>query len=137
LKKLVSDKRVNINAPCKHSIYGNWTALHFACFRNLKECASILFEQENLDVNATSDTQQSVLIVACSSQTGLNHDLVEKLLDLGADVNACDEHKYTALMMASSRGKIHSVSLLLKQESINVNALDKFGHNALVRKSIF
>jgi ankyrin repeat protein len=60
---------------------------------------------------------------------------VEKLrhaLQMGADVNGKDEEGMTALIRASRDGKDDCVSLLLKQDNVDVNATCDCGRTALI-----
>jgi ankyrin repeat protein len=54
------------------------------------------------------------------------------LMDLGFDINACDEKNRTALMYAVSVGNSKIVGILLKREDLDVNAKDKEHRTALM-----
>jgi hypothetical protein len=57
--------------------------------------------------------------------------LVDKILNMGAQVNAQDNKGYTALMYAVSKGNPNIVERLLQDRNINVNATSKDSNTAL------
>ena len=72
------------------------------------------------------------LIVA--SAAGMD-SIVDYLLDLGADVNACDSLGWTALHYACAYAKHSTCLLLLNQPSINVDPKNKGGGTPLILAS--
>jgi|WetSurSiteA1Bulk_404760.scaffolds.fasta_scaffold123006_1 uncharacterized protein len=66
-------------------------------------------------------------MLACRTR---NKRLVELLLEWGADVNASNESKQTALMWIVDSGDKKITELLLTR-SININATDEEGRAAL------
>ena len=68
-----------------------------------------------------------------ASQNG-HKDIVQWLLDAGADVNAKDTYSWTALMSASSNGHKDIVRLLL-DAGVDVNAKSNGGWTALMYAS--
>jgi ankyrin repeat protein len=62
-----------------------------------------------------------------------NLGLVQELLDRGADPNLQDVCGQTALTMASRRGHIDIVRLLLLNHGADPNLQDKWGWTALIR----
>lgn len=72
------------------------------------------------------------LIVA--SAGGLD-DIVQYLLDLGADVNACDSMGWTALHYACAYAKSSTCMLLLRQPMIQIDAQNKGGGTPLLMAS--
>jgi len=68
-----------------------------------------------------------------ASLRGYN-DIVELLIQKGADINAHSDYRETALMEASIHGHISIVELLIKNGA-DVNAKAKFGNTALLHAS--
>ncbi|XP_062499580.1 ankyrin homolog isoform X2 [Corticium candelabrum] len=60
-----------------------------------------------------------------------SRDEVESLLNQGAEVDACDECGWTALIEACRNGSKSLVELLLSRGA-DINRTDKLGHTALV-----
>jgi ankyrin repeat protein len=58
---------------------------------------------------------------------------IEDALDAGANVNAIDEDRETALHWAAYNGHKNAVRELLQREGINANKLDKLGLTPLMR----
>lgn len=58
-------------------------------------------------------------------------DIVEKLLDHGADIRGVDQHGRSVLMLASRNGHINLVEKLLNH-GVNVNLKDNYGCTALM-----
>jgi ankyrin repeat protein len=61
--------------------------------------------------------------------------LLVAMLEAEADVNARDVYGNTALMLASERGYIRMLELLLNQPGIDVNAINQMGKTALMNAS--
>ncbi|KAI2492674.1 serine/threonine kinase [Fragilaria crotonensis] len=62
-------------------------------------------------------------------------DKVRDLLQRGANVNAKDEDGWTALIWASTGGRLELVRVLLNHDGVDVNAKDRWGDTALYRAS--
>lgn len=69
--------------------------------------------------------------MACSTDGYVSEhnkaECLSMLLQFGANPNARDKHKQTALILASSYGFLELVNLLLGTENIDINAQDKEG----------
>lgn len=81
------------------------------------------------DVDCRNRHGSTPLIAA--SAAGLD-DIVQYLLELGADVNACDTLEWTALHYACAYSKSSTCKLLLKQPGINVEPKNKAGGTPLI-----
>jgi ankyrin repeat protein len=57
-------------------------------------------------------------------------DIVQLLIDLGADINARGALQTTALIEAASRGRVETVELLLSNGA-NIHAENKYGNTAM------
>ena len=64
-----------------------------------------------------------------------NYELVKKLIDEGADVNAKNDEGETALMIASNEGDKEICELLI-EKGADVNAKDNEGNTALMYVSL-
>lgn len=81
------------------------------------------------DVNVRSFQHgQTALMLAVSHG---RHDMVQLLVEVGADVNICDEDGSTALMCAAEHGHMEIVKTLMTHPDINVPATDNDGLTAL------
>ncbi|KAG7456568.1 hypothetical protein MATL_G00237170 [Megalops atlanticus] len=81
------------------------------------------------DVNAkASQAGQTALMLAVSHG---RQEMVQVLLDCGADVNAQDDEGSTALMCASEHGRTDITSLLLQHPGCDCSLVDNDGSNAL------
>ena len=83
-----------------------------------------------VNVNSENDGGEFPLETACWHG---NKEIVELLIENGADVNYADEGEFrTALMMASHHGHAEIVQLLLKHGA-DVNAEDDYNATSLTR----
>lgn len=58
-------------------------------------------------------------------------DTIPFLLEVGADINAANVHKYTALMIAAMQGQENAVQYLLNNANLAINQKDLNGWTAL------
>ena len=83
-----------------------------------------------VDINAEYDDGDTALLIACWRG---NKEIVELLIENGADVNyETDAYFYTALMRASGQGHAEIACLLLNHGA-NVNAEDDWQLTSLMR----
>lgn len=87
------------------------TALILAANKGNLEIASLLLAK-GADVNAAQEDGGTALIEA--TQEGGNLELIRLLIDSGADVRAKKKSGFTALILASTRGELEVMKLLLK-----------------------
>lgn len=71
---------------------------------------------------------QGSFIILCNREG--HHDIIEKLIELGADVNIEDNKGETALFYAAREGKIQAVASMIARKA-NVNKQDKKKQTAL------
>ncbi|XP_029356506.1 KN motif and ankyrin repeat domain-containing protein 3 [Echeneis naucrates] len=86
-----------------------------------------LFSKGNVNAKA-SQAGQTALMLAVSHG---RQEMVQALLECGADVNVQDDEGSTALMCASEHGRAEIVKLLLEQPGCDITIVDNDGSNAL------
>ncbi|XP_053148741.1 KN motif and ankyrin repeat domain-containing protein 3 isoform X2 [Hemicordylus capensis] len=86
-----------------------------------------LFGMGNVNAKA-SQAGQTALMLAVSHG---RQEMVEALLDCGADINLQDEEGSTALMCACEHGRAGTVRLLLSQPACDVSIVDNDGNDAV------
>ncbi|KAI9928609.1 hypothetical protein MW887_001824 [Aspergillus wentii] len=100
--------------------YSRWTSLGFATFLGLKQFAQLLLE-EGAEVNEGSDAP-----IQIASEQG-HEDMVQMLLNNGADTHGRGSTDTTALGFASSAGHQRIVEMLL-EHGADVDEHDVDGH---------
>ncbi|XHF97076.1 hypothetical protein AWENTII_000679 [Aspergillus wentii] len=103
--------------------YSRWTSLGFATFLGLKQFAQLLLE-EGAEVNEGSDAP-----IQIASEQG-HEDMVQMLLNNGADTHGRGSTDTTALGFASSAGHQRIVEMLL-EHGADVNLRSKTSDSAL------
>ena len=86
-----------------------------------------LFSTGDVNIRATQHGQTALMLAVSHGRL----DMVELLVEAGADVNIRDEDGSTALMCAAEHGHMEIVKYLLTQPDINVLAKDNDGLTAL------
>jgi ankyrin repeat protein len=76
-----------------------------------------------------SITWRSTPVLAIAASNG-NTQVVETLLDRGADIDGADQQGWTSLMAATAAGKTDVVRVLLRRK-VAVNTKNSFGNTAL------
>ncbi|XP_037105715.1 KN motif and ankyrin repeat domain-containing protein 3 [Syngnathus acus] len=109
-----------------------YTAIMLAALSTVKEHDDMsvvkkLFSKGNVNAKA-SQAGQTALMLAVSHG---RQEMVEALLECGADVNVQDDEGSTALMCASEHGRAEIVKLLLEQPGCDISVVDNDGSNAL------
>jgi len=91
-----------------------WTPLHLASANMQLEGVQVLLEH-NTDINSQNDVGETPLYAAIFkiSPEGATDDVVQRLLELGADPNTCDYDHSTPLHQASSEGLLEVARVLL------------------------
>lgn len=109
--------------------------------KNSKEMSSIKLDFENFfpDLVKQNRDNKSLARKLKLNQTLLSAiqlsnvplEEINNLIKEGADINGSDDEGVTILMHAIKNKHIGVIRVLCEQQSINVNACDQFGHNAL------
>merc|ERR1719499_1454970 len=92
-----------------------------------RSVVKILFSTADLNVRASQHGQTALMLAVSHGRL----DMVDLLLEGGADVNIRDEDGSTALMCAAEHGHMEIVKLLMHHPDINISATDNDGLTAL------
>lgn len=115
--KLFVESGININ-PTK----GSHTPLMCAAMSKSGKCLDYLLNS-GADINALDHSQSSPLILACSFYNSDLPQVIELLIDHGANVNHQDNSGWSALFTAVHNKKIESAKILIEHRAdINANA---------------
>jgi len=100
--------------------------------QELRELQTLLLTK-SANVNSSDDKLAwSPLMLTSSQYQDHNHIKHLKLLiQLGANIDQIDKNRRSALMIASSLGRIEAIELLLRNNA-SINISDKFGWTALM-----
>ncbi len=127
--KLLIEKGADVNAK-----YEGCTPLMYACS---KEIAKLLIEK-GADVNAqaadggtATSGQGGGGTALMGASRGGDTDLVQFLLEQGANVNAKDKTGWTALLLGIAPDKIEIAKILI-EKGADVNAQNEHGYTALM-----
>ena len=82
------------------------------------------------DINAQSDMGWSPLVYACRGDNGEHPDAVQRLLELGADIDVRNYKGKTALHCAAKAGFLKVIHLLI-EKGATVDAIDDSGETPL------
>ena len=104
-----------------------WTALMQAARYNDSETLDQLITDQRTDVNLKTEYGRTALMIA--AQFG-NLEAVSRLL-AKSDPNLQDVDGFTALMVAIISGKVDVAKEILTNKSIEINAANNYGRNAL------
>ena len=100
------DHGANVNATNNKNV----TALMIACWKGNVDAINVLLKAgaDSSIANANRDTCLTVATDRC-----LSKDLLQAIIDHGAEVNATNKQSLTALMLASWKGYVDAINLLL------------------------
>ena len=88
----------------------NQTALILASFKGSEDAIYVLLNAE-ADANIVDDNGHTCLHAA--ARKGCSKETLQKIIDHGADVNATDIENQTALLLASHKGNVDAIDVLL------------------------
>jgi ankyrin repeat protein len=109
------------------------TPLHLAAMRGHLEVSHSLIELK-ADINALDDEGLAPLQRASQGRHERHWDIIQLLLDHGANLNACDKSGNTALHFAASEGHLEAARMLLERGA-DVNSQNDEGLAPLQRAS--
>ncbi|MBN2587392.1 MAG: ankyrin repeat domain-containing protein [Candidatus Fermentibacteraceae bacterium] len=115
LVKILLKQGVDINACNSNGA----TALILSAFNGHSQISNLLIDN-GIDIHKKDNGGFNSLMVACECATA-DIELVKRLIDSGADVNATSGRKSTALMAAAKTGHPDIVELLVS-EGADINA---------------
>ncbi|XP_065161577.1 transient receptor potential channel pyrexia [Atheta coriaria] len=105
------------------------TPLHLAARAQAFDCVEILMRKGNADPNIPDVDQRTPLHAAVGKATR-SYDIIEILINWGADVNFKDQYGYTPLHIAALNELSQCVEVLI-YHGADVTAKSKFGMTAL------
>ena len=120
-------------ADVKASVRGGYTALLLALVNKHDEVADVLVAQPNFDLNARGSDGVTVLMIYIWRQ---REDVVNKLLQRGADVTLQEHDGDTALHAAASTGNINILQMLLAKGA-DPNVKNKLGGTPLMWAAVY
>lgn len=104
-----------------------YTPLHHACNRGHVAVVSEILKAQLSMINSSNDTGETALHLAVYAG---NMNIVEQLLDHGANVDARNEYGETPLFYAARRNMPALIRLLLQRGS-DIEASDRYGERAV------
>lgn len=113
---------VNIKCPI------GWVAVFWANWNRHLDIAKLLIKHKGLNTEVRDNDGRTLLMWACFCG---NHEIVEALIEDGADVNAKDYFNRTALMWAAWKGHIIIVECLI-EAGADANIFDYAEETALI-----
>ncbi|XP_069938510.1 inversin-B-like isoform X3 [Cherax quadricarinatus] len=126
LQKLVKEHPENLSIQDN---YGN-TPLHLAAKGGYLECCEIILEISTKEVNLKNKAGNSPLLL--SIETGKKSTkITELLIHNGSKLNMTYKGKWTALHIASEKGNVETLKLLLKHDKKCLRAKDSEGLTSL------
>jgi len=89
-----------------------WTPLHLACYFGQAQAAGLLLAR-GAAINAVSTNPARNTPLHAAIAGARDHEIIERLLAQGADVNAVADGGVTPLHLAAARGDVALIDLLL------------------------
>ncbi|XP_017775114.1 PREDICTED: transient receptor potential channel pyrexia [Nicrophorus vespilloides] len=109
--------------------YRGQSALHFAARAQSLDCVELLLRKGNCNPNIP-DLDQRTALHAAVGKAARSYDIIEILINWGADVNCKDQYGYTPLHIAALNELSQCVEVLI-YNGADVTAKSKFGMTAL------
>lgn len=128
--KFLLDMGAGVNLTAERDGITGITALMVAAHNGPLQNAEMLVSY-GADINAVTGGRLAGNTALMSAASGDRPEVIKYLLSLGVDVNAQTDQGLTALMIASQKGSIESVTTLLESKAINLQIRDKNGKHAL------
>ncbi|KAG8187296.1 hypothetical protein JTE90_011669 [Oedothorax gibbosus] len=119
---------VNHGADLTQYTSDGWNAFHYACRRGWVDIVKSMMNYESFNINVTTDAGETPLLLALRYR---NADIVELLVQAGADIYCCDNNKWNLLHYASLVKWPPVVELIVKEKKININAKTSEGSTPL------
>lgn len=132
-KLLLQQPDINVNQHDKSRLGMN--ALLWASFRGTDSILKLLLEKK-IEINARDKkTNSTALMFAATIENPANR--IKMLLAVpGIDINAQNNHGFTALIEAADTGNIDAIKILLELPHIKINVRDKNGATAVGRAKL-
>ena len=137
-KKLINEN-IDINSSDyadSHPYHNNPIIFHAIKFDEYYYLDLLL--NKNLDINSVNISEETILNAFIRNRTNLSHDksieIFERLIDLGADVNARGYRSMQAIHCATyMKRKYHLLEFLLnKSNNVQINSRDEDGNTSLI-----
>ena len=120
----IIDHDADVNATNKN----NFSALMIACENGNVDAIHVLLKVGS-NTNIVGTYGRTSLILAVYSDS--SKEVLQAIIDHGADVNATDKNNYTALMIACWKGHVNAIHVLLKAGS-DTNIANESGTTCLL-----
>ena len=122
--KLLIDYKYNVNSV-KTKYYHGQTPLMWACFCGKFDAVKVLVEA-GADVNQKEKRGETAIISAMQSGPKDFPEIVEYLLDHGADPNSGSQFGNTPFQYAAEKGYISIIEKLI-EKGVNIEQTEKYG----------
>ena len=120
----IIDHGADVNTTNKQ----NCTALTKACEKNYIDAINVLLEAGADTLRADNNCKTCLM---CAVDGNCSNEVLQAIIDHGADVNAKNIQNYTALMVACLKGNVHAINVLVKTGS-DINTADIDGNTCLM-----
>ncbi|CAI7595802.1 unnamed protein product [Penicillium palitans] len=131
LQLLLSDSRTNVNVKN----YSGQTPLHVAVQRGDYVAIQIMAKHSRTDVNCVDQNGDTPLLLAVKgfNRGGSIQNVFSLLLSRDLNINHPDSNGRTALWHAMKHTETSLVALLLRQNKLTLNDVDRWGFTPLAR----
>ncbi|XP_067648871.1 ankyrin repeat domain-containing protein 50-like [Haliotis asinina] len=109
------------------------SVLHLSCRGREMDVVKYLLSQSSIDINKKGDKGMTPVMVAVICRY---RDVLEFLMQNGADVSQVDDSGHNILHLASQSGRVEMVNYILSQNRVDIKARDNGGKTAaMIAKS--